>query len=349
MLKLSNDKLRIVENNLDDLNQFKSYFGKKWFHKEMNTDNGHHPILFLLFDKKTASDLIDKLKILESRCDKFRSIIRKLKYDRDFNNFYSTLTEIDVISYYYQGYNSNLLEYEPPVQSGKKLDLRMSIDGEDYFFEILTVFQDSEQEKYSYIREKITQELEGINLPFIINLRIREGFKKEHITNFVNFIENTIKEEKPNNLKYEFYNDNKLVADFRYYKYDGNVCIVNSFGPSSFINPHGRLRAKVLKKAIEQIPNNQNNIVVVNLSYVLNIFIVMEQALGELGIQIDENDNLNDKYYRIQNGIFDYKDSSHISMIIAYINNDYNQRRFYLNHKLDDSGKEKLLKIIDSL
>lgn len=346
MLKLSKVRLGVIKANLDALHQFKTYFGEKWFDREMNADNSHHPILFSLGSEKMASDLLVKLKILESRCDKFRSIIRKLKSDRDFNNFNSTLTEIDVISYYYQIYKPNLLEYEPSVQSGKKLDLKMNIDNEDYFFEILTVFEDSEQESYTYIRDKLTQELEDSDLPFIINLGIKKGFKNEFITEFVDFIKETIKQGKQGNLKFEFYKDHILVAEFRYYEYDGDVCIVNSFGPSRFINPHGRLKAKVLNKAIKQIPKYQNNIVVVNLSYVLNVFIVMEQALGELGIRIGV-DNLNDKYYRISNGIFDYKDNSHICMIIAYINNDYSQRRFYLNHKLDNLIKEKFIKKFD--
>ena len=347
MLKLSNVRLEIVKANLNELSQFKTYFGEKWLDKEMNAYNNHHPILFLLYNKKMASDLIAKLEHLESKCDKFKRIIQKLKSDKDFNNFNSTLTEIEVISHYYMRYKPNLLEYEPSVQNGKKLDLRMNINNESYFFEILTVFEDSEQENYANIRDKLMLELEDSNLPFIISLEIKKGFKKEFITEFVDFINETIKQEKQSNLKFEFYKEGNSVANFRYNKYGGDVCIVTSFGPSSFINPHGRLRAKVLKKAIEQIPYSQNNIVVVNLSYVLNVFMVIEQALGELGIKINENSNLNDKYYRIPNGIFDYTDSSHISMIIAYINNDYNQRRFYLNHKLDNLNQKKLVKKFD--
>lgn len=348
MLKLSNRRLEIVKANLNCMPNFKYYFGGAWFDKQINAKY-HHPILFLLFDKEESSELADKLKILESKCDKFKRIIKKLKSDKDFNNFYSTLTEIDVISYYYKYYDKLLLEYEPSVKGGKKLDFKMNINGTDHFFEILTIFPDAEEEKYSDIRAEICQELEDLNLPYIIIIGMKNGFKKTYIRGFVDFIKAKIEKGNKKGLKINFYKNSELVADFRYYESDNDMCIVNSCGPPAFINPHGRLKEKVLTKCIEQIPNNQNNIVVVNLYYVLNIFLVIEQSLGELGIRIDKIDDLKDEYHRVPNGIFDYNDSSHILMIIAFINNDYEkQRRFYLNHKMNNLAKEKLIKTLNN-
>jgi len=335
-MKLSNEKLKIIKDNLNNLPQFKSYFSEKWLDKQLNLDEIHHPLFVILSDKNSSSKLVNNLKILKSNCYRYKRIIKKLKADKNHNNFFSTLTEIDVISYYYQQNNDQIsLEYEPSVPGGKKLDLKMNIKGIDYFFEILTVFEDAKLENYSNLKEKIREELENINLPVTINFMIKKSFEKEYVTTFINFMKETIKKDDKTNSKFDFYENNEIVANFRYLKSDTNKCIANGFGPPTFSNPHGRTKEKILKKAIEQIPHNQNNIIVVNLSHVLNTFIVIEEALCELGIKIDQN-NLKETYHRVQNGIFDYKNSSHIAMIIAYINSDYkNYRRFYFNYNVD--------------
>lgn len=307
-------------NNANKFN-IQSLFGAKWLSDIINYDKKYHPIMVPLSDSIESSKLSKNLRVIENKCNKFSHIIKKIKNEKDDFNFFSKLSEIEVAAYYYRKYESNQVEYEPSVKGGKNLDLKLNINDEVYFFEIFTVFKDAEQTRFEKINLEIKEILEQIQMPFIINFMIKTGFKKSYISDFAEFIANTIdvnKDQENNVNSFKFYKFNKEVAKFRYYHSKTQFIVANYVGPSKFVNPSERIAERILKKSREQIPKNQKNIIVVNLSYVLPVFLVMD-PVNKFG------------------------DSNNISMAIAYLNNDYSQKKFYPNPNLNNKTIKRMI------
>lgn len=310
MPNLPLDDIKIINKNINRSRDIVSFFGENWLNKQIYTEEkDYHPIIVVLSDLDLINKLVDDLKVLYTKCKKFPRIIKKLKKDKA--NFFSNLSEVDVVSYYYQKYDPENLEYEPSVEGGKNLDLLLKKNGVKYYFEIFTVFEDVIQQKHRDIMSDIDLTIRKLNLPYIINYKITGDFKSSYIPEFIDFVKNSLNKKNLNIDSIIFYKEGIVVAEFSI-KPTLVRGVSNSFGPARFINPIGRIKIKILDKSNEQIPENQNNILVINLSYGFPIFLALEQALNS--IEYPKN----------------------ITVIIAYIRNDYkNQKRIYPNPNLD--------------
>lgn len=212
---------RTIENNPRIID----YFGEEWLneHLVISDKDSKHSIFWILVDEPRCSRILKNLDILKEKCEKFQRLINKLKSGKDELNFDATLTEVEVLAYYYQKESDRfIVEYEPLGTKGP--DCKISIDGVDYYLEILTIF----------LNEKINSE----------------------------------------------------------------KWFVGS------LNPAIRIKNKVLDKA-NQLPNNEKNIAVVNLSYSIE-----DEDIGlQMALMGQPQAN---------NGIIHHSEGKNISLMIGY-------------------------------
>ena len=267
-------------------------------------------------DLKELNKLTNNLNILKNNCPKYPRIIRKLKSDNA--NFFSNLSEVDVVSYYYLNHNKEILEYEPSVEGGKNLDLMLiGKNGVKYYFEIFTVLEDVVQQKYSEITNDINLAIDKLNLGYIILYKITEDFKSTYIPEFVDLVKKSLNKNNLNTNKIKFCKYGIKVAEFRIKQKGGGG---GSIGPGSFIDPAGRVEKKILDKLHEQLPDNQNVILVINLSYGFPHFLAVDLALESI------------EYPR------------NIAIIIAYFGNNYkSNKKCYPNPNLSKKAVNDII------
>ncbi|KYC44839.1 MAG: hypothetical protein APG12_01545 [Candidatus Methanofastidiosum methylothiophilum] len=312
MTTLPLEYIKIINENISKSESIINFFGEDWLNKQIYTEEkDYHPIIVVLSDLEEINKLTSNLEVLKKKCSKFPRMIRKLKSDKA--NFFPNLSEIDVVSYYYRNHDQENLEYEPSVEGGKNLDLMLKGKKDvKYYFEIFTVFEDAIQQKHRDIMGDIGLAIGKLNLPYVINFRITEDFKSSYIPDFIDFVKDSLNRNNLNIDQIKFYKDGTEVAEFNI-KPSAIRGVTNSFGPPRFINPIERIKKKILDKSNEQIPDNQNSILVINLSYgVPIIFLAVKEALKL--IEYPEN----------------------ITIIIAYFGNNYeNNKKCYPNPNLN--------------
>ena len=332
------EEIESAKKNIEIFKNLKDYFGEKWLNSHLHTEERYkkHPIFWVLIDSSSCSKLSNNLSILKSYCNKFQRIINKLKKsDNDHFNFHSLLTEVEVLAYYYVKYGADNVEYEPRVEEkNKKVDAKLIIDGEEYYLEILTIFEDEVEQSISRIHNKIRKKLDELNQPFIISFATEINFTEEDIKGFLEFVENILINKKAikHQDSFDYLKDNRKIAKVTFYT-DSNIrrgFVGFMHQPVRTLNTAGRIKNKVLSK-IDQLPENTKNIVVVNLSHISNSFVDIEEAfLGQSCVIINKK-TLEAKSSRYPNGIVHHEKGKFISIIIAYTTQNYDNKRFYLN------------------
>jgi hypothetical protein len=123
MTTLPLEYIKRINENIGKSKDIISFFGKDWLNEQIYTEEKeYHHILVILAKIKELNKLTNNLKVLKNNCPKYPRIIRKLKSDNA--NFFSNLSEVDIVSYYYRNHNKENLEYEPSVEGGKNFDVK---------------------------------------------------------------------------------------------------------------------------------------------------------------------------------------------------------------------------------
>ncbi len=343
------EEIEKAKKNIDLNNNLKDFMGEDWLNSHLQIEERYkkHPIFWELIDSNACLKLSNNLTILNSCCNKYQRIIRKLKSDKDKFNFLSLLTEIEVMVYYYEKHGLKNLEYEPEInESNKKADARVIIDGKEYYFEILTVFKDEVGQTISEIHNIIKKKINNINQPFRISFKTSIHFMKQNIDGFVNFVRTLLKNKASIKTKnsFKYLRNNKKIARITFHSHPimKNGSVEYSCQPMRAPNLPGRIKNKVLSK-IDQFPENTKNIVIINLTCIPNDFSYVEDAFFGQSCTIINKKTLKVKPSRHSNGIINHEKGKSISMIIAYTNWDYNNRKFYLNLSAQNVIDKKII------
>jgi len=354
IMKEEYDKVQQALGTFQDLNKFidetliKSFFN--------TTDRlKQHPLFWYLYKDGNAEKLCNNLKILEKGCNKFDKVIKKI-HENDHTLFYSYISEVDVIAYYCSKASHNYqVEFEPTIpEKGTKVDAKITINKKDYFLEIFTIFPDHNFQKIDEMHQIIRERIDAfVDNPYLVCYSIYEEFTDGDIDFFVTEAKKIIDENAKNEQNAP--KDNPIVEERMISCRDKNIARVILYrvknmkkghveamiSPVQKVEDAGRIKQKVLSK-IDQLPSQGRNIIVVNLSRIYGEkFYDMEDAfLGQQAVFVDKV-TLKGTEGRHANGIVHHGKGKFITMIIAYINNDYSTRRYYIN---DATAIEKLEK-----
>jgi len=312
------------KKNIQIFNNLNEFFGKDWLEAHLTVDKreNKHQIFWILIEPNLCSKLSNNLSIINEKCDKFKRIISKLKKDEDYFNFHSLLTEIEVLTYYYRLFDKSMIEYEPKVENGKKLDIKLTIGDEKFFIEIFTIFRDEYEQELDKLRLDVQKELNKFDQPFLISFGLELEFKETNIDGFLKFFNGLLKNIESINEEdtFDYYENNIKLADITFLKHfenkKGYVGIIH--GRVIELKNDIRIKNKVLSK-INQLPNGEKNIVIVNLSYILEDFFTVDNAfLGQYYVSVDKK-TLKGTDKRHPNGIIHHDNGNEISLIIIYL------------------------------
>jgi len=340
MMEIRKEEYDTVDRHLTLYPSISKYYDNEKILKQIFSTKmryKQHPLFWHLLDYKNAEKLSKNLHILNQKCNKFKRILKKL-YQTDMFNFKSTITEIDVLSYFFKKASKDfIIEYEPQIKGKSELpDAKIITDGNEFYLEIFTIFEDARIQNLGDIHQDIRMKVDSIeNNPLLISYALEEGFKRENIDEFVAFIKSLI--GTSNSIKHEdtfsFEKDGGVIANVTFYAYEGIEKGFVSFmhSPILKMKDASRIKNKILDE-LEQLPSNEKNIVVVNLSNIHgdNFLDVEDAFLGKLFVIVDK-DTLQGKEARKPNGIIHHSKGRDCSLIIAYNNHDFSTRRYYHN------------------
>jgi hypothetical protein len=108
------------------------------------------------------------------------------------------------------------------------------------------------------------------------------------------------------------------------------------------IESAARLKNKILDE-IEQLPENQFNVIVLDISHYFADFDDVEDAFaGQLGLRIDLK-TMETTPFRHANGIVQMDKGKKVGVIIAFKGFDYENRRKYVNPSAERSFTDGML------
>jgi hypothetical protein len=210
------------KKNLQIFNNLRDFFGKEWLESHLTIDKreNKHQIFWILIDPSQCSKLSNNLSIINENCDKFKRIISKLKKDEDYFNFHSLLTEIEVLAYFYRLFDKSAIEYEPKVENGKKVDIKLTINKEEFYIEIFTIFRDEYEQELDKLRLKVQKDLNKFDQPFLLSFGLELKFKENNIDGFLKFFDRLLNNIESINEEdsFDYYEKNRKLADITFLK-----------------------------------------------------------------------------------------------------------------------------------
>jgi len=336
MVEIPLEYFGLAKKNIESNQILLELFGRDWIYSlfEVKNSDRQHPIFWHIVDNNKCQKLVAQLTIINENCKKIYTLVKKLK--TEINNFYSFISEIEVLSYYYSKLSDKYeIEYEPDVyEKGKKSDIRINVEGEDYFLDVIRIKELSDilkmDDSYKLLEEEI-EKIEG-NIYHII-ICITPYFSKMDIPKLKDIVEEIIIKKEIKGKKTIYYPATKNnIAEVTIYENPDNCAYVNCLTSSctSLVDYTDKTRKRILGK-VNQLPANSKNVVVVDMSEIYAGFHILEDVcLGDILMKNMNIDSLGD-LPRDSNGVANYDEGKYISMIIGFEKNDYSTRKFYVN------------------
>jgi len=315
-------------------NDLESFFSRGWLEHNIFLEvkrRKAHPLFWILVDEIKSKELADNLKQIPQ--PHLNRLIVKLKDGSDEFNLHATLTEVQVLPYYFAKSSKNyIVSHEDLIPAtGKKPDIQIQTKSEKYYGEILTIFQDETDIKLDNIQEDIREKIDELtNNPFVVSFGLELNFEKDYIGDFLKFSENLIISNPKLKEKYNFKANGQKLAYVMFSeskKGKGFTGFMN--GPARMGDDSGRIKNKLLDKT-EQLPPKSKNFIVINLSYMIGGQPDFENVFfGQLAVNINKETH-EAKPVNLPNSILNHSKGKRISAFIVY-KGDYKKRQIYLN------------------
>jgi hypothetical protein len=314
------EEIERVRSNLQLTPTLSEVLGEDWINNNLLNKEERlkkHALFWLILDENKCKIIDSWLQILKPSLpqSKFVGVVNDLKRKREEIEFYSYLSEIEVLAFYKKSESANFsVEFEPRVPGTTKWgDIKLTIDGREIFLEVTRLFSSDEEREFD---ERIAKVRKGIDElednPYVIGFGISEDFFEGDIIPFIGFIHEKIIENGPSiTLPTGKIPLRDGKAWFSLYKkhQSGRGYAGHMLGPVIEIKSSTRLKNRILEK-IEQLPEGCLNLVVLNISHPWAHFENAEDAF---------------------NGAIDMEESKHVSAIVAFEDFDYGNRRIYVN------------------
>lgn len=305
---------------------FEEPWSKKWLESfiDMKYRNKIHPFFWLLQEDAKSDRLSNQLDVLKNKCAKYKTIIKKLIVD----DFYSVLAEIEVMSYFYKVFGSNI-EYEPKIEgTNGKPDLKINFNDESYFIEISLLKNDELEQKMDNLWSKALRKIEELKQPYILSLTLENSFKEDSLGDLTLMIKELSSQHIEKGRHYHYRENGNIEATVIFEEKLKEKGYVLAFNSHMRVPNIGRVKSKLLYKVKKsQLPINAYNVLIVKIkdSYAKSDS-TWEQAFYG---QKTYNRAL-DLIMHESNGFIHDKQSENISAVVLY-KNDFRTRKLFLN------------------
>lgn len=344
MQLVRDEEIDRVRKNLEAMPLTTEALSKEWITTNilsMEERTTKHSIFWLLYYDDRSKKLEEWLTILKDLLPytKFTKIVNSLKERRGENEFKSFLPEIEVLAYYGTKKDSGVsVEYEPNIPEKDKVgDIKLSFGSNEVYLEITRLFSSEKEKKIDDLLHLLGSKIDQIaDNPFYITIRIEENFTENDVTPFVELVQSQISmykhmQEIPAERMPQFDYDSKGWFSFVMRAPNGKKGHTGGFfTPAMILETAGRLKGKI-KDKIEQLPENQLNVIVLDISHHYAHFDDIEDAFGgQEGVRINV-DTGEATPFRNANGIIHIDEGKQIGLIIGFKEFDYENRRKYVN------------------
>lgn len=333
MQKLTTDEeIEQVKSNLSKCKTIVDALDLNWINEQMLQKMERskvHALFWLLLDKDKSQKLDSWLRVLKTALPKtkFQGLINKIKKRSKEIEFYSLLSEIEVVSYYAnKGYN---LEYEPAQG-----DLKLILSSSEIFIEIARLFPSQEEQRIDSLAKLVWSRLDDLdNNRCVITFEISPAFSESDVEPFIKFASSVLSQEFKElpSEKFDF-EDGKASITVLSNSKKGRGYIAGDLVGVMEIHSSSRLKNKILDE-ISQLLKNKLNVIVYNVTHYFADFDDIEDAFyGQLAVRIYK-ETMKTEPFRKENGVIHEKKGEQVSAIIAYEDFNYEKRRIYPNPK----------------
>ena len=346
---IEDSEVEQVVSFLEAQTEFTSLLGKDWVKNNLLGKKerlGAHYLFWLLLNQNEGKFLVNCLRNIKGSIPttKFTGLINKLKRSKRKIEFYSLLSEIEVLGYYA---SKNLeIEYEP-IQG----DIKLTINNSQVFIEIAKLFSSKKQDEYEKLQNIVWEKLNNLDNPrkYIFSFSIPQIFSKDDVEAFVKFVDGMSKE------KFTQFPTEHFVLK-------GTEAKVQILGISprsrgyvgSFmsqvmeISSAKRLKAKILDE-LKQLPRNKLNVIVYNISDPYTHFDSIEDAFygqSVARIKLVDGRPISSEPARLPNGVIHSEEGKQIGAIIAFYHFRYHNRKKYENPIAENKLPESVFAVL---
>ncbi len=348
-----------ARKNLEAMPITAQALGKEWITANiLNIEERtkKHSLFWLLWYSDRASKLESWLTMLKASLPdtKFKKIVNSLKEKAGENEFGSFIPEIEVLAYYASKKDDGVsVEYEPSIPNKNNVgDIKLSFGGNEVYLEVTKLFSSEKEKKIDDLLHLLGSKIDEIvDNPFYISIGIEESFAESDITPFVELVRSHI----------DKYKHIQEIPAERIPKFDYNskgffMILMRAptgkkghaggfFTPAMELTTAGRLKGKI-KDETEQLPDNQLNLVVLDISHHFAHFDDIEDAFaGQEGVRINLETG-EATLYRNANGIIHIDEGRQVGLIIGFKGFDYEHRKKYVNLSAIVPFNEEILSVL---
>jgi hypothetical protein len=270
---------------------------------------------------------------------KFKKIINSLKEKAGENEFGSFIPEIEVLAFYASKKDDGVsVEYEPNIPNKNNVgDIKLSFGGKEMYLEVTKLFSSEKEKRIDDMLRLLGSKIDEIvDNPFYISIGIEESFTENDVLPFVELVQSQVEKYKhiqeiPAEKIPKFDYNSKGFFMFTMRAPNGKKGHAGGFfTPVMDLTTAGRLKGKIKDKT-EQLPDNEINVVVLDISHHFAHFEDIENAFaGQEGVRINVKTG-EVTPYRNANGIIHIDEGRQIGLIIGFKGFDYENRRKYVN------------------
>jgi hypothetical protein len=299
-----------------------------------------HAIFWILLDDTKRQKMANWLSTLKPILPepKFNKIINSLKEKKNEKEFYSFIPEVEVLAYYANKANEGIaIEYEPKIPGKNNVgDIKLTKGTMQIFLEITRLFESKEEERVNCLIDSLMKRINDItDNPFIITLGTKEAFCETDLEPCIKLVHDEIAKNK-NTL--EILEGKPYTVNFcakAWFKFHKKITrkkgyVGGTLSPVMRIESPSRLKHKILDK-LEQLPDNQSNIVILDISNHFADFDDVEDAFaGQLGLEVNVKTGEGIPVRQV-NGVIHMDEGRQVGAIIAFKGFTYEVRRKYSN------------------
>jgi len=331
-----------VRTILEACSYLVEFLGSDWIKRRLLGENKRsevHYLFWLLLDLEKSQKLENWLRNLKASLisTKFQGLVNDLKKKGNRAEFYSLLSEIEVLSYYSgEGFE---VEYEPPHG-----DIMVVIDNHEIFIEIARLFSSKDRQRIDAPTNVVWEKLDELNNEiYVLSFSISRNFSESDVESFTNFVGEKLEEEFEKLPSEDFIFDRGkakfqiIGATKRKKGYVGT-----SMTPVMEIPSARRLKGKILDE-VKQLPKNTLNVVVYNISHIPTHFDDIEDAFLGQSVAVINRRTMKARWARKENGVIHKEEGKQVSMLIAYEDFRYEKRRKYANPNAEFQLSDQML------
>lgn len=286
-----------------------------------------HYVFWLLVNLERSQKLENWLRTLKASLisTKFQGLVNDLKKKANRAEFYSLLSEIEVLSYYSkEGFE---VEYEPPHG-----DIKMTIDNHEIFIEIARLFGSEEEQRIEALTNMVWEKLDALdNEKYVLSFNISTGFSISDVEAFTEFVGRKM-EEQFGELPSEDFIFDRDKAKFRILSVSKREkgYVGSSMTPFMEIPSAKRLKGKILDE-VKQLPQHTLNVIIYNISHIPTHFDDIEDAFLGQSVAVIDKRTMKARLARRENGVVHVEGGREVSALIAYEEYEYERRKKYAN------------------